>query len=100
MKRYYYSDAIAAFLEKEQDSILGSLLASNEFPLEMTERDAWLAQIQILKSILVPYRTSGHLYFEYSIPRLGLRIDAVVILQSVIFVLEFQYLANLGFNVL
>jgi hypothetical protein len=90
MKRYYYSDPIAVFLGKDQDSVLGSLLANNEFPLEMTQRDAWLAQIQILKSILVPYRDSGHIYFEYSIPRLGLRIDVVAIIQSVIFVLEFK----------
>lgn len=90
MKRYYYSDPIAAFLEKAQDAILGSLVASNEYPLEMTQRDAWLAEIEILKSVLVPYRNLGTIYFEYSIPRLGRRIDAVLILQSVIFVLEFK----------
>jgi Uncharacterized conserved protein (DUF2075) len=56
----------------------------------MTQRDAWLSEIQILKSVLVPYRESGHVYFEYSIPRLGRRIDVVAIVQSVIFVLEFK----------
>ncbi len=90
MKRYYYSDSIADFLEKEEHSILGALLASNEYPLEMTQRDAWLVQIQILQSVLIPYRSAGQVYFEFSIPRLGRRIDAVVIVQSVIFVLEFK----------
>ncbi len=45
MKRYYYSDSIAGFLERNPDTILGSLLAANEFPLEMTQRDALLAEI-------------------------------------------------------
>ena len=94
MKRYYYSDSVAAFLETEENSILGSLLASNEYPLEMTQRDAWLAQIQILRTALIPYRETGQIYFEFSIPRLGRRIDVVVIVQSVIFVLEFKVNAD------
>jgi hypothetical protein len=90
MKRYYYGDTVGAFLEKEHDTILGSLLTSNEYPLEMTQRDAWLAEIQILQAVLTPYRDAGQIYFEFSIPRLGRRIDAVVILRNVIFVLEFK----------
>src|SRR5579871_1192198 len=90
MKRYYYSASIAAFLERNPDTILGSLLAANEYPLEMTQRDAWLAEIQILQTALVPYRDAGQIYFEFSIPRLGRRIDVVLIVQSVIFVLEFK----------
>jgi hypothetical protein len=90
MKRSYYSDSIAAFLKTSQDAILGLLVAANEFPLEMTQRDAWLAEIQILQTVLVPYGAAGKLYFEFSIPRLGRRIDVVVIIHSVIFVLEFK----------
>ena len=55
MKRYYYGDELSIFLEKNHDTILGSLLVSNEFPLEMAQRDAWLAQIEILKSVLRTY---------------------------------------------
>ncbi len=90
MRRYYYSDSITAFLEKNQETVLGSLLAANEYPLEMTQRDAWLAEIQILQAVLVPYRDAGQIYCEFSIPRLGRRIDVVAIVQSVIFVLEFK----------
>ncbi|HEY7312442.1 MAG TPA: DUF2075 domain-containing protein [Gemmataceae bacterium] len=90
MKRYYYSDSIAAFLERNQETVLGTLLAANEFPLEMTQRDAWIAEVQILQAVLVPYRDAGQIYFEFSIPRLGRRIDVVAIVQSVIFVLEFK----------
>src|SRR5687767_14532300 len=90
MKRFYYGDPIAEFLNRDSDSILGSLVASNEFPLEMTQRDAWLGQIALLQTALAPYGASGHVYFEYSIPRLGRRIDVVAIIQGVIFVLEFK----------
>ena len=37
---------------------------------------------------LQPYQ--GTVYFEYSIPRMGKRIDAVVLIGPVIFVLEFK----------
>lgn len=90
MKRYYYSDSIAAFLATSEDAILGSLVAHSEFALKTTQRDAWLAQISILKTALPSYRDSGHVYFEYSIPRLGKRIDNVLILRNVIFILEFK----------
>src|SRR5262245_21074315 len=90
MKRFYYGDPIDEFLRKDSDLILGSLVACNEFPLEMTQRDAWLGQIQVLKTVLARYHASGHIYFEYSIPRLGLRIDVVAVIEAVVFVLEFK----------
>jgi hypothetical protein len=90
MKRYYYGGSIAVFLERNQEAVLGTLLAANEYPLEMTQRDAWIAEIQLLQAVLLPYRDAGQLYFEFSIPRLGRRIDVVVIIQTAIFVLEFK----------
>ena len=60
----------------------------NQFSLEQTQRDAWLVEIEILKNVLSPY--NGSIYFEYSIPRMGQRIDVVVLIGSVIFVLEFK----------
>ena len=90
MNRYFYSDSIDAFLDKAEDTILGRLAANNSFALESTQRDAWLQEIRILKSTLVPYRDQGRLYFEYSIPRLGKRIDAVILLGAVVFVIEFK----------
>ena len=44
MKRYYYGYLIAQFLTRGEDSILGSLSANNEYPLEPNQRDAWLKQ--------------------------------------------------------
>lgn len=88
MKRYYYSDTIIRFLHTEADEIIGKLAINNEFGLEQTQRDAWLEEINILKLILRDFQ--GSLYFEYSIPRMGRRIDVVLIIGPVIFVFEFK----------
>ncbi len=56
--------------------------------METTQRDAWVGQIEILKPILEKYE--GAIYFEYSIPRMGERIDVVLLIGPAIFVLEFK----------
>jgi len=90
MNRHYYSDTIAKFLDKGDDTILGTLVTNNSFRLEASQRDAWLEEIRILKTVLGAYRDRGTVYFEYSIPRLGKRIDVVILIGPVIFVLEFK----------
>lgn len=90
MQRYYYSDTVGGFLDADSSSVIGALAASNEFPLEAAQRDAWLEQIRVLKTALSPFRTEGKVYFEYAIPRLGKRIDVVVLIGPVLFVLEFK----------
>jgi hypothetical protein len=88
MKRDYYSNTIGNFRSTNSDEILGQLAASNDFALETTQRDAWLEEISILKKCLS--RFNGSIYFEYSIPRMGRRIDVVLLIGPVIFVLEFK----------
>jgi hypothetical protein len=88
MKRSFYSDSISNFLQASADQILGALSRSNEFSLEITQKEAWLQEIRILKGVLKNYE--GKIFFEYSIPRMGRRIDAVLIIKNVIFVLEFK----------
>jgi hypothetical protein len=90
MNRAFYSNVITSFLDSSSENILGLLASKNEFALEQTQRDAWLEEIRILKEILSPYRNNGSIYFEYSIPRMGQRIDTILLIGSVIFVLEFK----------
>ena len=88
MKREYYSDSIVNFLNTRPEKILGKLASENEFSLEQTQRDAWLNEINILHKALSHFQ--GHIYFEYSIPRMGQRVDVVALIGPVIFVLEFK----------
>jgi hypothetical protein len=85
MKRDYYSGTILNFRSATADEILGILTRNNDFPLIQTQRDAWLAEIIILKGVLASFE--GSIYFEYSIPRMGKRIDVVLLIGAVIFVL-------------
>ena len=88
MKRSFYSDSISGFQQTSSEHILGLLAQSNDFSLELTQKEAWLQEIRILKEVLSSYK--GLIFFEYSIPRMGKRIDVVLIIKNVIFVLEFK----------
>jgi len=88
MKRDYYSDSITNFITASPTEILGTLVTNSGFAIELTERSAWLEEIRILKSVLA--NLQGQIYFEYSIPRMARRIDVVLLIGSVLFVLEFK----------
>jgi hypothetical protein len=88
MKRCYYSASINDFLTTNECSIVGELVLNSEFSTEQTQSDAWLFQIQFLKTAL-DGRT-GFIYLEFAIPRMGRRIDAVIVDSNVIFVVEFK----------
>lgn len=71
------------------DTILGRITqGSDDSSILQTQRGAWKTQIEILRPALSGY--SGAIYFEYSIPRMGERIDIVLLIGAAIFVLEFK----------
>lgn len=89
MERFFYQNNIAGFLADSEDTILGTLARSNSFDLIDLQRNAWIYEIVFLKNLL-RNKSSGQIIFEYSIPRLGKRIDAVLLLHGIVFVLEFK----------
>src|SRR6267378_469240 len=88
MKRDFYSDSIAGFRSAFPEQILGHLAANNPFALEPTQRQAWLEEINILQRVLS--NREGFIHFEYAIPRMGKRVDVVLIIGPAILVLEFK----------
>ncbi len=90
MQREYYYNSIDGFLDADPQKILGILAARNEFSLEQTQRYAWQEEIEILHEELLSFRYNGCIFFEYSIPRMGQRIDVLAIIDHVLFVLEFK----------
>jgi len=88
IRREYYSDSIANFLKSSTEEILGKLTLNSDFSLEHTQRGAWLSEISIMRKVLLSHQ--GTIYFEYSIPRMGRRIDVVLLIGPMIFVLEFK----------
>lgn len=87
--RAYYSDSINDFIQNDSKTILGQLTQKHSHALEELQKNAWLKQIEILKNQLKIFKT-GHLFFEFSIPRMGKRVDNVLIVNDLIFVLEFK----------
>lgn len=88
MNRYYYSDSISNFISATTEQILGSLSGNSEFADEQTQKEAWKQQIKILKEVLKTH--DGEIFFEYAIPRMGKRIDVLLVIENVIFILEFK----------
>ncbi len=88
MNRAYYFASIDDFCDQEPDQILGQMAREHSFDLNGFQRDAWIEQSKLLKDVL--YDQVGKVYFEFSIPRMGRRIDAVVIIGSAVFVIEFK----------
>jgi Schlafen group 3, DNA/RNA helicase domain len=86
--RYWYGDSIAEFLRADSNAVLGQLAANCTFALLPTQRDAWLAQIELLRPQLGGL--SGSIFFEFNIPRMGRRIDVVLLIGPVVFTLEFK----------
>jgi hypothetical protein len=88
MKRDFFSESIEKFLCLETRQIFGQLAQNNDFDLVQTQRDAWIEEIRILKRELSGF--NGQIFFEYAIPRMGKRIDVVLLIGSTVFVLEFK----------
>jgi hypothetical protein len=86
--RAWYGASIAEFLQTQPDTILGQLVRNSAFSLLPTQKDAWLTQIDLLQDRLVGL--SGSLFLEFDIPRMGRRIDAVLLIGPVVFVIEFK----------
>lgn len=86
--RFYYSSLISSFLEEPSDQILGKLALHHEFQLEAQQRNAWSSQIDMLKKWL--FDTTGTIIFEYTIPRMGKRIDCVILSGSAVYAIEFK----------
>lgn len=85
----FYSANISDFSRTPIDSILGNLVKNNPFSLEDTQRNSWIEEINILKNILEKHQ-NGKILFEYAIPRMGKRVDVVLLINGYVFLIEFK----------
>ncbi|MFC3157838.1 Uncharacterized conserved protein [Chryseobacterium arachidis] len=89
MLRSYYNSSINNFLQENTDSIFGKLSQKYTHSLEDLQKVAWKKQIEILKQVTKSLE-SGSIYFEFSIPRMGKRVDNIIIIKDLILLLEFK----------
>lgn len=88
MERSYYKKTIKEFIIEDKNSIFGQLAKGHQHDLEELQRNAWIKQIDFLKNNLK--NIQGNIYFEFSIPRMGKRVDNIIISENFIFVIEFK----------
>ena len=84
----FYAEPISSFLAQSNAHILGELSRPGIFAITPAQSAAWEDEIEILKETLEGI--DGYLCLEFDVPRIGSRIDAVVISAGCIFVLEFK----------
>ena len=84
--RSFYTSTIKDFMVSDENTIIGQL--SKNSGAELNQVNAWIGQIRVLKSFLSKY--NGRILFEFSIPRMGTRVDTILLIDNVIFVIEFK----------
>ena len=91
MSRCLYNSDFATFLYTDSASIYRILDDNYHGEALTTTRDAWKAEIDIMKNVGSSLNNvDGQIIFEYDIPRLGKRIDVVLLYRGVVFCLEFK----------
>ena len=89
--RCLYEASFSDFLSQKPLTVLGTLHNNYHGDALTTTDEAWMGEIELMQRVLRPWATeSGRVIFEYDIPRLGKRIDAVLLLRGMIFCLEFK----------
>ncbi len=89
VQQAYYAAPILAFLKATPQTILGHLAQAHAHDLDPQQRNSWLTQIELLQRELAPLQ-DGWIAFEFVIPRMGKRVDTIVIIDGIIFVIEFK----------
>ena len=92
MESVQYFDTIYNFLVQKPEQIVGRIFTMENFSAGVKTRDAWLSEIAILHDQLQPFskHKDAYIFFEYTIPRVDGRIDCGLIINDILFVIEFK----------
>ena len=91
MSRCLYDSNFEEFFSLKASVIFGELCEKYHGEALTTTREAWIEEISIMKNVISQYcDKEGKIIFEYDIPRLGKRIDVVLLLEGIIFCFEFK----------
>src|SRR5436853_7932528 len=91
MRRAFYSAALDEFVDttpQQVCAVLAHASAASGFPPPLPQPDAWQTEVALLQPVL--RGRAGSIYLEYSIPRMGRRADAVLLIGEAIFVVELK----------
>jgi len=99
----YYSALVRDFLVATPEEVIGHLaMADPHRALESTQKLAWVEQIIILRETLATLQGGATLFLEFDVPRLGSRIDAVIVVGPIVVPIEFKcgekHFTTAGYN--
>lgn len=90
VKRAFYQDSLHSFMKLSSNEILGRICEEDyNYDTNILQRNTWKKEISILKDQLADLN-EGYILFEYSIPRMGKRVDVILLYQNIVFLLEFK----------
>jgi hypothetical protein len=84
----YYAASSADFRSASVSTVIGQLTRAGAFAVEPSQVRAWEREVEILKRVFAD--VEGHLFLEFIVPRLGTRIDAVVLAGAALIPIEFK----------
>ena len=84
----YHSAPIESFLTTSANEIVGALTQASRGAVDPAQVRAWADEVELLRSALTG--VTGHVFLEFDVPRLGSRIDAVVVSGSALIPIEFK----------
>ena len=91
MSRCLYNSSFEEFISADENLIFGVIDGGAHGVTLTTAKEAWKAEISIMKGVLSALDVKdGRIIFEYDIPRLGKRVDVVLLLNGIVFCLEFK----------
>ena len=91
LNKYFYRATLSDFVSEQANIVFGSISLNDEGDSIAEQKYAWSEEIEIMQKTLLPWKDEcGEVIFEYSIPRLGKRIDVVVLLRGIVFTIEFK----------
>ena len=92
--RAYLTISCEDFFAASSQRLLHQLIQGGSgYDLQDAQKRAWQHQIELLKSNL-SNQMVGRILFEFTVPRVGKRVDVVIVTNRAVFVLEFKVNAD------
>ena len=91
----FHAAPLAAFARTSDDDVCGALASPRGFTLTPEQLSAWRLQLPILRAALggiaaAPDAPPPWIHLEFDIPRLGRRVDAVLVTAGAVVPIEFK----------
>jgi hypothetical protein len=97
----FYADSVAAFLRASDDEVYAPLASPHGYTLAPEQLSAWRLQLPVLRAALaalaalaspeaVASAPAPWIHLEFDIPRLGRRVDAVLVTSTAVIPIEFK----------